>query len=316
MGLARATYYRTLAGATAGEKVIVPHRERTAPHWLSDAEQGAVVEALNSPELVDKSIRQGHFAMLEAGHYLCSLATSHRIMRAAGQSGDRRRQSAHPHRRRVRTPHLGADRPRQVWCWDITALPGPGRQVFKFYSVIDLYSRKIVAWRVERSESAPFAEEMINQAVTAEGIRPFVLHADNGAPMRAGTVRDLLATLQITASYSRPRVSNDNPFIESFFKTCKYDLSWPGRFDSLDHARQWVAQFVEGYNSNHHHSALGGHTPASVHDGSWPTHQLAWDQTKAAYAAAHPERHRKPPITHQPPDVVWINKPNELSQTA
>lgn len=315
MGLARATYYRILAGPPDRQQVGVPHRERAYPNRLSAAERATVVERLNSIE-TDQSIRQGFFTLLEAGEYHCSLATMHRIMRSVGQSADRRRQASHPHRRRVRTPHLGADGPRQVWCWDITVLPGPGRQVFKLYSVIDLYSRKIVGWRVEHSESATLAEQMITAAVTDEGARPLVLHADNGGPMRAGTLQDLLTTLQISVSHSRPRVSNDNPYIESFFKTCKYDLSWPDRFDSLDHARAWVAQFVAGYNTNHHHSALAGHTPASVHDGSWPTHQQAWDQTKATYAAAHPERHPKPPITHEPPDTVWINKPNQLSQTA
>ena len=136
--------------------------------------------------------------------------------------------------------------------------------------------------------------------------------------MRAGTTRDLLSTLHITASYSRPRVSNDNPHIEALFKTVKYDPVFPGQFDTIDEARAFTQWFFKRYNTAHHHAGLAGHTPTRIHDGSWPGIHDTWVAAKQAYAARHPRRHlRAAPVTHEPPDTVWINKPTqELSQTA
>lgn len=316
LGVPRATMYRRLS-PRPGTGLKVPQRDRSYPHRLSTAERQQVVARLNQADVEDKSIRQAFHHLLDTGEYLCSLASMHRIMRAAGQSGDRRRQRQPDPARRRSKPVLAATAPRQVWCWDITALQGPGRQSFKLFTMIDLYSRYVVGHRVELAESKELAAAFIQDAVTDQRASPQVIHADNGSPMRAGTTRDLLATLHIHASYSRPRVSNDNPYAESLFKTLKYDPVFPDRFDSLEQARSWTAWFFERYNTDHHHAGLAGHTPARVHDGSWPTTHQTWIATKQAYADRHPERHAKAPVTHEPPDIVWINPPNhELPQTA
>ena len=315
LGVPRSSMYRQLSGPREST-LQVPQRDRAYPNRLSDEECAEIVARLNQADTEDLSIRQAYHHLLDQGEYLCSLPTMHRVMRRADQSGDRRRQRGGEPQSRVK-PVLYADAPRQVWCWDITNLPGPGRQVFKLFTMIDLFSRCVVGQCVELVETHERAEAFIQATIDAEPAQPWVIHSDNGGPMRAGTVRDLLARLQVTASYSRPRVSNDNPYIESLFKTVKYDYRFPDRFDSLDHATAWAEEYFEHYNTAHHHSGLAGHTPARVHDGSWPTEQARWVQTRHDYAQRHPHRHPHPPITHEPPDIVWINPPNQqLSQTA
>lgn len=313
MGVPRTTMYRQLAGPQPS-RLKVPQAQRDYPNRLSVEERADVVARLNREDMADLSIRQCYYRLLDRGEYMCSLASMHRVMRAAGQSADRRRRRSGLLQRPK--PVLEATAPRQVWCWDITELTGPGRQRFKLFTMIDLFSRFVVGHRVERGESKELAIEFIRHTVTDQHTTPRVLHADNGSAMRAGTTRDLLAQLHVTASYSRPRVSNDNPYIESLFKTVKYTPVFPDRFDSLDHARSWTAEFFTGYNTTHHHSGLAGHTPQRVHDGSWPGAHDHWTTTKHAYATRHPERHHQPPTTPEPPDAVWINQPPELSQTA
>lgn len=316
LGLARSTFYDKTSDIPTGG-VQVPHRERAYPNQIPDAERAKVVERLNQPDTQDLSIRQAFFTLLDNGEYLCSMRSIHRIMHAAGQSSDRRRRRHEPGYHSRRTPRLQATAPRQVWCWDVTALTGPGRQRFKLFSMIDLYSRKVVAHRVEHNEVKELGTAFVEQALAQEGCQPLVIHADNGSAMRSGDMRDLLTLLHITASHSRPRVSNDNAYAEALFKTVKYDHLYPERFDSITHARAWADEFFDRYHTTHHHSGLAGHTPNRVHDGSWPTHHQIWHDAKTAYAAKHPERHRRgTPVTPEPPAIVWINKPNqELSKT-
>lgn len=315
LGIPRASWYRSRQPKLAGG-VRVPQAERAYPNRISPSEAAVVVDRLNTDELADLSIRQAYYQLLDQGEYLCSLSSMHRIMRRAGQSVDRRRQAT---RRPVgprHAPCLKTSAPGQVWCWDITTLPGPGRVSYKLYSVIDLYSRVVVAHRVEYHERYELACAMFTSAFVRQGRVPQMVHADNGSAMRSGSLRDLFASLNVKASYSRPRVSNDNPYAESLFKTLKYDLRFPDRFDTIEHARAWASEFFDRYNHHHHHAGLAGHTPARVHDGTWPAMQTRWQATKTAYAARHPERHRQAPTTTRPPDTVWINKPNhELSQT-
>ena len=317
MGVPRSTMYR-LRNPQPGDGVAIPQRDRAYRCRLSTAEREQVVARLNDEDVESSSITQAFHYLLDQGEYLCSLSSIHRIMREAGQSGDRRKQRSHDPANRRPKPMLAATAPRLVWCWDITDLYGPGRQRFKLFTMIDLYSRYVVGWRVEHAETKELAHEFIYDAVKNQHVAPWVLHADNGAAMRAGTTRDLLATMHIAASYSRPRVSNDNPYSESLFKTVKYDPVFPHQFDSVEDARSWCDWFFQRYNNHHHHSGLAGHTPERIHDGSWPGFHDLWVATKQAYAAKHPQRHlRAAPVTHQPPDTVWINQPtHELSQTA
>jgi putative transposase len=117
--------------------------------------------------------------------------------------------------------------------------------------------------------------------------------------MRAKTTAELLVDLGVAASFSRPRVSNDNPFSEAQFKTLKYRPEFPARFDGIEHARAHLRRFFAWYNDEHRHSGIGFMTPAAVHFGrssAIDEHRRRVLQT--AYQA-HPERfkgkHPTPP---------------------
>lgn len=197
-------------------------------------------------------------------------------------------------------------------------LRGPGRQQLKLYTIIDVFSRKVMGHRVEQAEDSALAQDLIRRAVKAAKAAPQVLHADNGGPMRSARTWELLRTLGIRPSHSRPRVSNDNPYIESLFKTVKYSLEFPEHFASLEHARDFASWFFNDYNNNHLHSGLNWFTPSSVHDGTAQDIRSQRQQAHDAYYRRHPERFNRPPLTAAPPGEAWINKPNQtpkLSQT-
>ena len=165
-----------------------------------------------------------------------------------------------------------ASGPNEIWCWDITWLPGPIRgQFFFLYLILDLFSRKIVGWEVHDAEHSGHASELVERTVWRERCidRPLVLHGDNGSPLKGATVQTMLGKLGITASYSRPRVSNDNPYAEAVFRTLKYAPAFPRNgFASLDAAREWVQAFVDWYNTKHCHRGINYVTPQQRHDGS------------------------------------------------
>ncbi|WP_397544903.1 transposase [Roseicitreum antarcticum] len=206
---------------------------------------------------------------------------------------------------------------RPVWTWDITWMPGPALGIFFYlYLIVDIFSRKIVGWEVHERESADLAAVLIRQAVMAEGCiaRPLVLYADNGSPMKGATMKTTMEKLGIIASYSRPRVSNDNPFSEALFRTCKYRPDWPTKgFATKDDAQAWVKSFTGWYNEEHLHSAIRFVTPAARHAG----HDRATLANRASlYANArsqNPERWSGKTRNWQPAGAVWLNPETEIS---
>ncbi len=189
----------------------------------------------------------------------------HRVLRAAGQSRERRRQATHPTRVK---PELLATRPGQVWTWDITKLRGPDRGIYyDLYVVLDIFSRYALGWTVAAREDALIAKNLLEQAMTVHG-RPVSVHADRGTSMTNKPVAQLLVDLGVARSHSRPHVSNDNPYSEAQFKTLKYAPAFPDRFGSLADARAFCQQFFTYYKHEHRHSGIGLHTPASVHHGT------------------------------------------------
>lgn len=177
------------------------------------------------------------------------------------------------------------------------------------------YRYKIVGWEVYERESAAYAAEVVRRAVLAEGCidQPLVLHADNGSPMKGETLLETLYRLGIATSYSRPRTSNDNPYSEALFRTCKYRPDYPTQgFASLDEARLWMQQFVQGYNHEHCHSGIRFVTPAQRHQGQ--DHAIL-AQRQAVYEQArerHPERWAGPIRNWQPITEVWLNPSAEV----
>ena len=236
---------------------------------LSATERQAVLELVNAPENRNLSVNQIVPALADRGRYLASESTIYRVLRAAGQTTHRAQ--SRPRQARAKPREAVATAPNQVWSWDITYLPGPVRgEFFYLYLFVDVFSRKIIGSAVHDHESATLAAELVRELCLAEGVarQPLVLHADNGAPMKGATMLATLQQLGIDPSFSRPSVSNDNPFSEALFRTLKYRPEYPtSRFASLTAARNWVRDFVTWYNDEHRHSAIRFVTPAQRHAG-------------------------------------------------
>lgn len=291
---------------------------RPAPaNALSAAERAQLLGVLDGEDFVDASPAQVHAVLLDQGKYLASVSTMYRVLRANAQVKDRRRQAAHPARA---VPELVADGPGQVCSWDITKLKGPTKGVYyDAYVMIDIYSRYIVAAQTHAREDGVIAAQMMARSFGEHGI-PLVVHADRGAAMTSKSVADLLEDLGVTRSHGRPKVSNDNPYSEAWFKTLKYAPVFPERFASLAHARAFINDFVAWYNHGHRHSGIGMHTPAQVHHGRAEQVRERRSAAMAAARAAHPERFAAGstllPAVLQIPTHAWINKPDEPAQPA
>jgi putative transposase len=237
-------------------------------HKLSDRERALVLEAAHRPEFRDLSPRQIVPLLADRGEYIASESTFYRVLHEAGELVHR----GHTRPRKGRKPeeHV-ASAPNQVWSWDITYLRSPVRGVFFYlYLLVDIFSRKVVGWRVHLEESADLASALVREAVAAEGVDPdqLVLHADNGGPMKGSTMLATLQRLGVVASFSRPSVSDDNPFAEALFRTLKYRPGYPRKpFATLDAAIAWVVGFVAWYNHEHLHSGIRYVTPSDRHAG-------------------------------------------------
>jgi len=236
---------------------------------LSESERREVLEVVNRPELRNLSINQVVPILADRGIYLASESTMYRVLREEGQNAHRAPSRAQKARPRPR--EAVATGPNQVWSWDITYLPAPVRgSFFYLYMIIDVFSRKVVGRVVHDEECAIYSAALIRAACTAEGIgeEPLILHSDNGGPMKGATMLATLQELGVIPSFSRPSVSNDNPFSESLFRTTKYRPEYPTKpFASLEAAREWVEWFVDWYNNEHRHSAIRFVTPAERHSG-------------------------------------------------
>ena len=259
----------------------------------------------------DRAPAAVYATLLEEGRYLCSIRTMYRLLKAGGEVIERRRHRRHPHQE---PPRLVATGPNQVWSWDITRLPGPRKwTTYALYVVLDLFSRYVVAWMVAARETATQARRLVWNACQKQGIEPgqLTLHQDRGAPMTAKRFSQLLVDLDILASYGRPRMSDDNPYSESHFKTLKYAPDYPGRFATPETAREWRRLFFEWYNTEHRHSGLGLLTPDAVHQGRAHEIQQARQGVLDEAYATRPERFVNGlPQAPEIPTEVWINHPH------
>lgn len=199
------------------------HGPRTSPtNKLSDAERRKLLSTANSPEFRNLSPKQIVPRLADRGEYIASESTFYRVLREADQM--KHRGPAKPPMRRHRPTPRVATAPNQVWSWDITYLRSTvAGRFFYLYMFVDVWSRKVVAWAVHERECTDLAAQMLEAALQAEGLSDIelVLHSDNGSPMKGATLRATMERLGITPSYSRPSVSNDNPFSESLFATAK-----------------------------------------------------------------------------------------------
>ena len=243
---------------------------RPAPrNKLRPEEREAVLLMCNRPEFQSTPPSQIVPVLADRGAYLACESTFYRVLHEANQQHARGR--AKTRHGRAKPDEFVATAPNQCWTWDVTWLKCPVVGMFYYlYMVSDLFSRKIVAWEVHERECGELASQLIRRGVMAEGNPAGLrtLHADNGSIQKSSTLRATLERLGVEPSYSRPRVSNDNPYAESLFRTFKYRPDFPSEgFASLEAARQWVQQFVRWYNHRHCHSKLNFVTPAQRHTG-------------------------------------------------
>jgi putative transposase len=309
----QASYYRRHRISPAPQRAASGgHRDRHQPRALAPAERQAILEALHSGRFADLAPAEVWATLLDEGTYLGSVSTFYRVLRAAGESHERRRQAIHP---ATVKPELAATTPNQVWSWDITKLRGPAKWTYYYlYVILDIFSRYATGWMVATCESAALAQKLIAATCAKQRIAAgqLAIHADRGSSMTSKPVAFLLADLGITQSHSRPHVSNDNPYSESQFKTLKYRPDFPARFASIEAARAHCQRFFPWYNQQHRHTGLGLHTAADIHYGRAQAVQAARADVLTAAYAAHPERFvRQPPAPPRLPALSWINRPDQ-----
>lgn len=273
---------------------------------LTEPERQEVLRVVNGPEYRNLSPNQIVPKLADRGKYLCSESTVYRILRKEGQMSHR--QASKVPQRRPKASHV-ADGPNEVWSWDITYLPTVVRGIFFYlYMAVDIWSRKIVGYAVHAEEKMELGALFVERTCQEMQVDPWgiVWHSDNGGPMKGVTMIAKLEELGLIASFSRPRVSDDNPYSEALFRTLKYRPSYPSKpFASLEEARSWVEQFVAWYNTIHQHSAIRFVTPDDRHYGReasilehrkevyeqarkqhperWPSHTRNWDPVGAVY---------------------------------
>ena len=212
---------------------------------------------------------------------------------------------------------LLAERPNEVWSWDITKLMGPAKWTyFYLYVILDIFSRRVVGWCVADAESAAQFKPLFDDAITKHDVPPgqLALHADRGGPMKAKATALLLADLGVTRSHNRPHTSNDNPFSESHFKTLKYQPRFPQRFGCIEDARSFCRRFFDWYNQDHHHVGIGLMTPDQVHYGQTDAVYTARQLTLDRAFHENPARFvNRPPTPPAKPTAAWINQPQATS---
>lgn len=309
LDVSRATFHRR----QTGRRTLAAKPRPTPARALADVEKQQALEVLHSERFADSAPAEIHAMLLDDGRYLCSTRTFYRLLEKSGEVRERRDQLRHPI---YAKPELLATRPNQVWSWDITRLLGPRKwEYFYLYLATDIFSRYAVGWMVSRRENAHLAVRLFEEAHGRHQLAAgqVTVHQDRGAPMTSKTLGEKMIDLGVAQSFSRPRVSNDNPFSEAAFKTLKYRPEFPDRFGSLEDARAHCRRFFGWYNDVHRHSGIGFLTPAMVHFGRANEVRGRRAQVLAAAYAAHPERFvNRMPVPAELPAEVWINPPSAL----
>lgn len=304
LGIPQSCLYRWLKGFSTQRK------KSTSPpaNSLSSAERQQILNVLHDEEYIEETPYEIVPKLLDKGIYLASIRTFYRILASVNELRERRNQRRNP---KYVKPVLKATAPNQVWSWDITRLPGPYKGIYYYlYVMIDIFSRFVVGWMVSNRENAHLAQHFIRETVRNNGPldEEVVVHSDNGPQMKAGGTIELLSLLGLVQSFSRPRVSDDNPYSESQFKTLKYHRFFPEWFSSQEFAEHKMEQLFHWYNYEHMHTGLNLLTPHMVHyglvDQVVTQRQLIMDQA----VENHPERfsHASTEVKHNPGEV-YIN---------
>lgn len=275
-------------------------------------EREVILETVNSAPYQDLPPCKIVPMLADEGQYIGSESTIYRILRAENQLAHR--QLTRPSKHHKPEAYM-ASGPNQVWSWDITYLPTQIRGLyFYLYMIVDVYSRKIVGWNVHGEESSDHAAKLIKQACIDENVAEgeLVLHSDNGGPMKGATMLAMLQVLGVIPSFSRPSVSDDNPYSEALFKTVKYHPTFPmlNKFATILYARIWCEKFVRWYNKQHLHSALKFVTPEQRHNGTDLAIRLKRHDVYTAAKTRNPKRWSSKTRDWSLIDLVTLN-PNK-----
>jgi transposase InsO family protein len=264
LGLSIRTYQRWKKDPKSKDKR--PEAIRVAGNAMTEKEREEILTVCTSPEYRDLSPNVIVPLLAEKGAYIGSESTFYRILRKNNML--EHRQQSRPAQPRKKPEELIAQGPKQVWSWDITYMRSKIRGLFFYlYLHMDIWSKKIVGWSVEEKEDGQIAADVFAETCLRNDAEGVYLHSDNGAPMKSASMLSTLEWLGVIPSFSRPGVSDDNPFSESLFKTMKYRPGYPGSFDTIEEARAWISRFVEWYNREHRHSSIKYVTPEMKHSG-------------------------------------------------
>jgi putative transposase len=314
LGVSRASVQRRRARLAAPPPI--PRPRPTPARALTAPQQQEVLGLLHAPRFADQAPAEIYATLLDEGVYHCSIRTMYRILDQNDEVLERRAQLRHPV---YQKPELLAERPNEVWSWDITKLMGPTKWCyFYLYVILDIFSRRVIGWCVADAESAALFKPLFDDAIAKHNVPPgqLTLHADRGGPMKAKATALLLADLGVTRSHNRPHTSNDNPFSESHFKTLKYQPQFPQRFGCIEDARSFCRRFFDWYNQDHHHTGIGLMTPDQVHYGQVDAVHAARQETLEHAFRANPERFvNKMPAPPAKPTAAWINPPTPKGRT-
>lgn len=279
---------------------------------LTKRERRVIRKTICHPEYMDLNPHQIVAILAEKGRYIGSESTIYRFMRKEG---------LRVHRGRSRTPERSrpdefvATAPNQIWTWDISYIASDERGVhYYLYLIVDIWDRCIVGWCIHKRESGKLAARFLRRTCLRHHIPPksLVVHQDNGKPMTSSAFLTCLAYWG-KPSYSRPGVSDDNPYSESLFKHLKYNHRYPVRFEAMQAAKDWMTWFEEYYNHSHRHSAIGFVTPAQRRTGQA---EAVLSKRRLTYADArskHPERWSRNTRSWEAPEKVALNPRSKKS---
>ncbi len=308
LGLSRACVQHRRA--IQGKPPRLPRPRQQPPRALNATQRQIVLDLLHEPRFADQVPAEIFATLLDENTYHCSIRTMYRLLGSNIAVRERRAQLRHP---AYQKPELLAERPNEVWTWDITKLMGPAKwSYFYLYVILDIFSRRVVGWCIADAETASLFRPLFDDAIVKHQVPPgqLTLHADRGGPMKAKATALLLADLGVTKSHSRPHTSNDNPFSEAHFKTLKYQPQFPKRFGCIEDAKTFCRGFFDWYNQDHHHAGIGLMTPDQVHYGQADQVYAARQTTLDHAFRRNPERFvNKSPAPPAKPTAAWINPP-------
>lgn len=304
------TYQRWKAGDIQDQR---KGAVKNIPKKLSDDECQLIIDTCCSARFKDSNPYEIFITLLEEKNYIASISSFYRVLKRNNLL--HQRSNKKQGNKKSIPPEVRATGPNQVWCWDITWLPTDIKGFFFYsYMIIDIWDKSIVGWSIHDNESEIHAKELFDRALFEQGHPKVHIHSDNGNPMKGISLLALYYLLGLKNSFSRPRVSNDNPFIESFFGIMKYSIKYPGRFKSIEEAREWMAEFVSYYNNYHRHSGIYYFTPKQMRTGDFKEIVEIRNETMQKAFKKNPARWSKKLKQWKKEHVVYLNPSFETKQ--